>query len=55
MAILAGDFNEDFKDNEQGGIQDLLDVCNLVSAFDYKHGYSPSTRENSRSMDHFLV
>ena len=52
---MAGDFNEDLQDNEQGDLQDLLDACNLVSAFDYKHGYSPSTRENSRSIDHFFV
>ena len=54
-AIVAGDFNEDLSDKENGGLNDLLDACNLTSIFEYKHGYTPSTRHNSRSIDHFFI
>lgn len=53
-AIVAGDFNDDLSDNENGGLSDLLEACNMTSIFEYKHGYTPSTRNNSRSIDHFF-
>ena len=53
--IIAGDFNEDMEDNEPGGIQHLMDECNLVNGFHMRYGTCPSTRYNNRAIDHILV
>ena len=53
--IIAGDFNEDMEDNETGGIQHLMDECDLVNAFYMRYGTCPSTRGNDRAIDHVLV
>ena len=53
--IVAGDFNEDFTDEEHIGLQHLLEECDLVNAFEYRHGFIPSTRNNTRAIDHILV
>ena len=53
--IVVGDLNEDSSDQEESGLQHLLDECDLINAFDYRHGFIPSTRNNKRAIDHILV
>ena len=53
--ILAGDFNEDPRDNEDDGINTLMLSCGLENVFDHLHNSLPSTRNNTRSIDHILV
>ena len=53
--ILAGDFNEDPSDNEDDGINTLMLSCGLENVFDHLHNALPSTRNNTRSIDHILV
>ena len=50
-----GDFNEDPRDNEEDGMHMLMEACNLINVCEEFHQSLPSTRNNSRSIDHILV
>lgn len=53
--ILAGDFNEDPRDDELNGINKLMNACELSNIFETMYGTLPSTRNNNRSIDHILI
>ena len=53
--IIAGDFNEDPRDNEPDGIHKLMAACDLSNIFETMYDVLPSTRNNSRSIDHMLI
>jgi len=56
LPIILGDFNEDlFLDNEQKGLQELMQVCDLEQACQHYLGHVPSSRGNNRSVYHILV
>ena len=50
--IVLGNFNEDPRDLETNGIEKLMNECNLTNIFQYVSQELPSTRSNSRSIDH---
>ena len=53
--IIAGNFNEDPRDNEELGLNHLMDACNLTNVFESLYDILPSTRNNTRSIDHVLI
>ena len=53
--LIAGDFNEDPADSLTDGINKLTEACALKNRFQEIKGYTPSTRNNRRSIDRFLT
>ena len=53
--LVTGDFNEDMNDNTTDGISKLMETCSLKNIFHELKGYCPSTRNNNRAIDHFLI
>ena len=53
--LLSGNFNEDPRDEEENGLLHLMTECSLSNVFEVFKNHLPSTRDNNRSIDHFLV
>lgn len=53
--LLADDFNEDTTDGHTDGINKLMESFSLCNVFQEVKGHSPSTRNNRRAIDHFLI
>ena len=52
---MAGDFNEDPRDAQLEGMNKLMESCSLRNVFQEVKGHTPSTRNNTRAIDHFLI
>ena len=53
--MVTGDFNEDPSDNQDDGLLHLMKSCSLLNVFETCKSHMPSTRNNSRAIDHFLI
>ena len=53
--ILVGDFNEDFNENSEHGLRNLMTSCNIVQVYKELVGFIPSSRHNNRSVFHVFV
>ena len=55
VSLIFGDFNEDLKDKEEGGLEVFEQSPYLVNAYSHFHGTIPSSRLNNRQICHLYM